>query len=251
MTKPRAAISVTSAVADPGRISGGAPAAAHRGSAPRRAAPCAARARPPPAPGHRAPCWPDQPGAPGPPMSRGQTAIMVLYYPATRGAAALAHRFVAAVPHIADAQASAVSLEDTVPAELHEATLALVVRGDGSILGTARLCSVAARGPGGPRIGAPPGGGHCPGRDGARTDHGSSRGVCGSHGHRHDHTGGRAGGAGRERGAALRATHRCWDSRGARGELAAVGKTPMYVRIAEWGPKDSGLAVVDEARAGL
>ena len=59
------------------------------------------------------------------------------------------------------------------------------------------------------------------------------------------------GGAGRERGAALRPSHRCWDSRGARGELAAVGKTPMYVRIAEWGPKDSGLAVVDEARAGL
>jgi Cu+-exporting ATPase len=40
---------------------------------------------------------------------------------------------------------------------------------------------------------------------------------------------GRAGGAGRGRGAALRPTHRCWDSRGARGELAAVGKTPMPV----------------------
>ena len=31
----------------------------------------------------------------------------------------------------------------------------------------------------------------------------------------------------------------------------AASKTPLYVRIAEWGSKDSGLAVVDEAGAGL
>ena len=59
------------------------------------------------------------------------------------------------------------------------------------------------------------------------------------------------GGAGRERGAALRPSHRCWDSRGARGELAAVGKTPMSMRIADWRPKDSRLAVVDEAGVAL
>jgi cation transport ATPase len=37
----------------------------------------------------------------------------------------------------------------------------------------------------------------------------------------------------------------------ARGELAAGGKTPMYVRIADWRPKDSRLAVVDGAGMGL
>ena len=74
-------------------------------------------------------------------MSRGKTTIAVLYYPAKRGAAALADRFAAAIPRIADAQAYALSLEDTVPAALHGATLAIVVGGDGSILGAARLCA--------------------------------------------------------------------------------------------------------------
>ena len=34
-------------------------------------------------------------------------------------------------------------------------------------------------------------------------------------------------------------------------ELVAAGKKPMYVPIADWGPKDSRLAVVDEAGAAL
>jgi hypothetical protein len=64
-------------------------------------------------------------------MSQGMTTIAVLYHPAKTGAAALAHRFAAQIPRIAEAQVSALSLADTVPAALDEATLALVCQHDG------------------------------------------------------------------------------------------------------------------------
>ncbi|MDQ2829187.1 MAG: NAD(+)/NADH kinase [Chloroflexota bacterium] len=78
-------------------------------------------------------------------MNAATLAVAVLFYPAKAGAAALAEHVAAALPRIgaatAPTTARAISLQGLESGALRAHTHAIVVGGDGSILGAARLCA--------------------------------------------------------------------------------------------------------------
>ncbi len=79
-------------------------------------------------------------------MNAATLAVAVLYYPAKAGAAVLAEHIAAELPRIGAATAPtttarALSLQGLESAALRGYTHAIVVGGDGSILGAARLCA--------------------------------------------------------------------------------------------------------------
>lgn len=74
-------------------------------------------------------------------MNAAAASVAVLYYPAKAGAAEVAARLAAEIPPITAGVARALSLRDLNPAALRGHELAVIVGGDGSILGAARLCA--------------------------------------------------------------------------------------------------------------
>ncbi len=74
-------------------------------------------------------------------MDPAAVLVAVLYHPAKAGAAETSERIAAGIAQIGAGAAQILSLHDLDPATLRGCALAIVVGGDGSILGAARLCA--------------------------------------------------------------------------------------------------------------
>ena len=74
-------------------------------------------------------------------MDTTATRVAVLYHPAKAGAAETAGRIAAGIARIGAGMAGVLSLHDLDSAAVRDCSLAVVVGGDGSILGAARLCA--------------------------------------------------------------------------------------------------------------
>ncbi len=77
-------------------------------------------------------------------MDTAATRIAVLYHPAKAGAAETAERIASTIAQLGLGTTGALSLRDIDPAAVRGCSLAIVVGGDGSILGAARLCAPLA-----------------------------------------------------------------------------------------------------------